>query len=133
MINTTTLKEGTTLYHGTSVPEFAEAEDHITGPAWFTTSWTVATHFATRHSGGSPRILVFRLTEELELPEILSSHDMEQVAEAYDVCFGCTEEIVESVACSSLAGWIIPYNYPDGDDILLANTSVVEYLRTEVL
>ena len=45
--------------------------------------------------------------------------------QAWRTCVACVEN-------AGLPGWVIRANYPDGgDDILLVNTSVLDYVDTE--
>lgn len=130
----TCIKEGSVLHHGTSA-DFDERTTELEGPAWFSSSPSVARVFALRRSGadGSPRILRYRVTQDVELPEILSAADLEELAEEHNLSVYGPEEIRESIRMSGLPGWIIPYNYPDGDDILLVDTSILEFIDSETL
>lgn len=127
-----TLKAGTLLYHGTDCDDFEEKADSLDGPAWLTSSRSVAERFASRSGGwgGQKRVLVYRLTEDVELPEILSSRGMQELADEHNLDLNGVEAMRESVANAQLPGWIIPNNYPDGDDILLVNSGSLDYVET---
>jgi hypothetical protein len=120
-----TIKKGTIVYHGTSARGFETLE----GPAWVTTSISVADVFVWRYTGPSPRVLMFQTTKPVKLMLIESQRDlfdaiietgadpvseMSEIAEAFADHFGTTYD-----------GWIIPDNYPDGDDILLVDPGSV--------
>jgi hypothetical protein len=122
------LSQNTILYHGTS--EDFEPSD-IRNGSWFTTSLSVAEHFARRFpSDDGCKIHVFILNESVELPDFYSRTDMEEYLEEQGIFGVCNEEIVEAIVSQNLPGWIIPYNYPDGDDILLQDTSKVEWIES---
>lgn len=128
-----TLKAGTALYHGTSA-DFEEAYEDLDGPAWVSSSKAVALHFAKRsNSGGVPRIIEYVLTEDLELPDIYSSREMQDFAEEHGIELGGVDEMRDSIAMSGLPGWILPHNYPDGDDILIVHTGALEFRSTQAL
>jgi len=132
MVAMTTLKSGTVLYHGTDCDDFEEADDALHGPAWLTTSLSVARHFATRSGGwgGRKRIVSYRLVEDLELYEIRTKGDIDELADEHDLVMVGVEGMRESVEASGIPGWIVPTNYPDGDDILISDTSRLEYIDT---
>lgn len=127
-----TIKAGTLLYHGTDNDDFDEASDQLEGPAWLSRGLPVAQRFAARTGwGGQKRVITYRLTEDITLPEIFSRHEMEELAEEHNIDLSGTEAIRDSVANSSLPGWVIPHNYPEGDDILLQFTDALEYQSTQ--
>lgn len=115
---TATLKAGTILYHGTS----AEFED-LEGPSWVSRSVSVADFFKGRYKGPQPRVLVFETTESLNLILIRTPREFAEVLlEAGHTGDEDMTEIAELFAArfaGEYDGWIIPDNYPDGDDILL--------------
>ena len=125
---TTVLKKGTILYHGTA-QEF-EPND-IGMPAWFSTSRSVAEHFLeARDSGeGQERILRYQVTSPIRLPRIDDREDLEALGERFGIEAlmqrESSEDMAEGVADSVLPGWIIPDNYPDGDDILLVSSDSI--------
>lgn len=127
-----TLEAGTILFHGTDSDDLIEADDSLDGPAWLSTSRSVATHFAKRSGGygGKKRVVEYRLAEPVQLHEILSSREMSEFAEEYGISLCGVSEMRESVADSGISGWIIPFNYQDGDDVLIADTSALEYVAT---
>jgi hypothetical protein len=132
-MKTTTLKAGTLLYHGTDCDDFDEVNDRLTGPAWLSTAAAVALHFAKRSGGwgGTKRVMTYRLTEDVELPEILSERARRDFAEEHNIDLTGVEEMRDSVERAGIPGWVVPNNYPDGDDILLVDTGVLEHVRTE--
>lgn len=132
-VDMTVLPKGTILYHGTSADDFDEACEDLRGPAWFSRQKSVAERFARRFAGASCRIVVFQVTEDVSLYEILHQRDMQELADEFDISLCGVEAMRESVEYSGIPGWVIPYNYSDGDDILIVNTDVVGYLRTEQL
>lgn len=127
-----TLKAGTILYHGTDCDEFDEAEDGLDGPAWLSDSKEVAEYFASRPGGwgGVPRVIEYRLAEDLALPEIHSQADMAALADEHNLSLVGVEDMRESVANSDLPGWIVPHNYPTGADILVSQTHLLDYVVT---
>lgn len=129
-----TIKAGTILYHGTDCDDFDEEFDRLTGPAWLSSSKEVARHFATRSGGwgGTKRLIAYKLTEDVRLPEITSSRQMQMFAEEHGICLLGVEEMRESVEQAGIPGWVIPNNYPDGDDILLVSTGALDYQETEL-
>ena len=127
-VSEVTLKAGTILYHGTDNDDFDEAADGLDGPAWLSQGLQVAQRFAARNSwGGQKRVIAYRLTEDVTLPAIYSREEMEELAEEHNIDLSGTEAIRDSFANSSLPGWVIPHNYPEGDDILLQFTNALEY------
>lgn len=125
-----TFEQGTLLYHGTGSEEFSEAEQQLDTYSWLSTSLTVATKFANRWSDGIPRVAVYRLTQDVRLPQIDSQREMQNFADEHNLSLYGVEEIRDSVRAAQLPGWVIPFNYPDGDDILLADTHLLEYVET---
>ncbi len=130
-----TLPAGTVLFHGTDNDDFNESDDTLDGPAWVSTSRSVAAYFANRSGGwgGVKRIVCYTLAEALSLPEITTRADMLELAEEHDLSLGGAEEIRDSIANSELPGWILPNNYPDGDDILIVDTSLLDFVSVEIL
>lgn len=128
-----TIKAGTILYHGTDCDDFAEEFDGLNGPAWLSSSKDVARHFATRSGGwgGQKRIIAYKLAADVRLPEITSPRQMQMFAEEHGICLLGVEEMRESVEEAGIPGWVIPNNYPNGDDILLVDTSILNFDSTE--
>ena len=116
---------GTRFYHGTSSPVFEDTPD---GPAWFSTAPSVADWFVTYHEwgddGGPKRILTYEVIDEPKLFVIATRDDMDDLAimHGYPVPAD-TESVIEAVRAAGYDGWIIPDNYPDGDDIMLLEPS----------
>lgn len=126
------LRAGTELFHGTNCDEFDEANDVLCGPAWLSRSPQVAQYFATRSGGrgGQARVIRYVLGEDISLPEITSPNDLAELAEAYSLELTGVEEMRSSIEASGLPGWVIPNNYPEGDDILLVDTRTLHYVGT---
>lgn len=114
---TYTLQPGTVLMHGTSSC-FEPHEDDLVGPAWFSRSESVARNFVGDH-GGQKRILVYEVTEPITLPCFRTSQETDAWCEKHGIERTSAEDIANGVKAAGVAGWIIPDNYPDGDDILL--------------
>lgn len=129
------LPAGTLLYHGTDNDNFAEAGDALDGPAWLSNTEAVARHFASRtfRWGGTARVVVYRLTESILLPAAHSNHELGELAEEFQLNLCGVEGMRDSMQSSGLPGWWIPANYPDGDDILLTHTNLLEYVETRPL
>jgi hypothetical protein len=127
-----TLKAGTTLYHGTSSADFDEESSNPSPYSWFSTSRSVAERFAKRNpgSGGVPRVLEYCFIGEVPLPEITSARQMQQFAEEHHIDLSGPDAMRSSAEAAGLPGWIVPSNYPDGDDILIADTFLMDYLGT---
>jgi hypothetical protein len=128
---TEVLPKGTVLYHGTA-QEFPGMD--LSLPAWFSTSRSVAEHFQSWHGEdeGKHRLLMFRATRPIRLPRIDGREDLERMEDMFGLqtSYGA-EDIVDSLSQSGLPGWVIPHNYPDGDDILLAETDSIEFTGQE--
>lgn len=115
-----TLSARTTLYHGTNA-EFDPDDDELMAPAWFSTSVSVAKHFAR---GG--RIYRYQVINPISLPVIKTRADRARFFERFDLDDGGAEDIADSMKPSGLPGWIIPDNYPDGDDIMLVKLGNIQ-------
>lgn len=130
-----TLAAGTVLYHGTSSSDFDEQEDGLDGPAWLSDSAVVAERFALRNQseGCRPRVLSFVLEEDVELHLIQSAADLSMMSEEHGISFDGVEEMRDTVIDSGIPGWVIPNNYPEGADILMANTGALRHESTRVM
>lgn len=127
------LRAGTIVYHGTNM-DFDES--YLSSPVWVSRSMEVAKYFATWHEGdGEPRIAKYTLTRDMKLCLIGGKHDLESLSEYYGVETGDPESMADSFSriMSDFDGWIIPTNYPNGDDIMLSDTSHLEYVETKTL
>lgn len=121
-----TLKRGTHVYHGTS-GEWNETEEELVGPAWVSTSSYVADEFKNWHSGPHERVLTFEVIEDVDLLEISDKEDFDQILEYFG-----TEDYREVAEHLPYNGWIIPTNYPNGDDIMLQTPSRhLRYVETK--
>lgn len=115
---TVVLPAGTLLHHGTG-SDFDP--DEIMAPCWFSRSIEVARHFCRRSDGGTSRILVFSTDVDVELPLISGSAAFDAFCERHHIRPYSAEDMADGVSRAGLAGWLIPDNYPDGDDILLVD------------
>lgn len=127
---TTTLNAGTLLFHGTSAEDFDEETDVLDGPAWVSTSESVAKYFARRNKSGFARVVTYRLGVDVSLPEIQSSREMQHFSQEYDLSLDSVEDMRDSILSAGLPGWVIPNNYPDGDDIVLTDTSPLLFVNS---
>lgn len=129
------LKAGTTLFHGTDNQDLEEYSSSLHPYAWVSTSRSVAEHFAKRSGGwgGPKRVIEYRLSEDLALHEITSAQQMRNFAEEHDIDLSGVEGMRESAEVSGIPGWIIPSNYPDGDDILIGETHLLDYVGTSLI
>lgn len=129
------LPAGTVLFHGTDNDDFVEAEDSLGGPAWLSRSRSVAEHFARRSGGwgGRQRVVEYVLSASIELCLIVDARGLQTLARKHNIDLSGVEGMRESVERSGLPGWIIPNNYPDGDDILIVSTDVLDFVQTHDL
>jgi hypothetical protein len=129
------LKAGTTIYHGTDNSEYDEESSNPHPYSWFSTSRTVAERFAKRSGGwgGTQRVIAFELVADVVLHEIMSTAQRQEFAEEHNIDFSGVEEMRESAEAAGISGWIIPANYPEGDDILIGDTSLLDYVDTTTL
>lgn len=119
----TVLKRGETLYHGTGSTETFELPTW-TGFAWFSTSRSVADRFAKASAAGTgaePRLLEYRVVEDVELLEFLDARDIERFLDELGLEADSAHDLAEIACDQGYAGWVIPQNYPDGDDVLLCD------------
>ena len=127
-----TLAKGTTLYHGTCA-SFDESVECLEGPAWVSRSLCVARYFAQR-SGACKRlcrIVTYQLTADVSLVLLDSVGARCALEQEHGIDFSGVFEMKESLLDSGISGWCAPYNYPDGDDIVLTCTSILEYIATQ--
>lgn len=122
---TYTIPRGTILYHGTSA-KFSPEE--IDTPAWFSTSESVADNFKTWH-GGRGKVYKYRTIKPIKLPRLDSRDDFESFCYKFEIG-DAPEDIVATILQTDLPGWIMPNNYPDGDDILLVSSDALEPVKT---
>lgn len=84
--------------------------------------------------GGQRRIISYVLARDLELYAVYSRKDLQRLAEKFELELDSSEDIRQSVRNSGIEGWIIPKNYPDGDDVLISDPGyVLEYQATDDL
>lgn len=122
------LKKGEILFHGTD----ADFEpDDIRDAAWFTRSRSVAEHFGSRFGwGDGARVHSYMLVEDLELPDFHSKAEFDEFLESHGIEGFSPEELSDGILDRCLPGWVIPNNYPNGDDILINNTDILSYVET---
>ena len=125
------IKAGISLYHGTDA-DFDEECDGLQGPAWLSSSIDVAEYFAKRSGGwgAEKRVIEYRLIRDIDLPDIYSVREMQDFAEKHGICLAGVEDMKETVEASGIPGWVLPNNYPNGDDILIVDTGFLEYVST---
>lgn len=129
------LKAGTTIYHGTDNSDFDEENSTPRPYSWFSTSPTVAECFSKRSGGwgGKQRVIAYELVADIALHEITSAGQRQEFAEEHNIDFSGVEEMRESAEVAGIPGWIVHSNYPDGDDILIGDTSLLDYADTTTL
>lgn len=123
------LKKGTTVYHGTCAA-FDESSEDLIAPFWVSTSESVAENFSTWHAPGNDqtRVIEYKVKKSVRLALIESKEDMKRLLDKYQAYD--SRELAEMMYDDGKDGWIIPWNYPDGDDIMLADPSILEYVAT---
>ena len=118
-VYSTTLPVGTRLYHGTAYEIPFEFEDDLEGPMWFSTAMAVADRFAAWR-GYLQRRLLFRLVAEPYLLYVEDGNTFHEIAEYLAIpLYDSVEDLLEVTERAGFDGWIIPDNYPEGDDIML--------------
>lgn len=120
MAKRVSLRRGTRLYHGT------QAEDTFgvpTGAAWFSNDREVAQHFADwkNEFGGRPRVKSYRVARAASLVRFADRDDLEKWFERRGARPGDSEGMAYDVCRAGYDGWIVPDNYPTGDDIMLCS------------
>ena len=109
---------GTKLYHGS--PDYLQLEDVPDGPAWFSTSPAVARAFSSRRPS---RVFEYEVVEEITGLLLVSSQEdfvlLFGEGEFEEIAAEGNLELAEAVINKGFGGWIVPQNYPEGDDILL--------------
>jgi len=126
--STVAVPAGTLLYHGTG---WSFDPDEIMAPCWFSRSIDVARHFCRRSDGGTSRILAYRTDTEIVLPLIRGQKRFDAFCERHDIRPYSAEDMADGISRAGLAGWVIPDNYPDGDDILLVDVSTLTFDHEE--
>lgn len=132
---------GTKLHHGTSSEEYFEIPD---GPAWFSTSRSVAVKFASwNYSGpthsGPLRVLTFRVKKKIcGLINIQSSKDMDLFTghlEKQGFDGETPRELAESVCHLGFNGWHIASNYghEESDTLLCDPAEWLDFQGVEAL
>ena len=124
------LKKGTILYHGTA-QDFSA--DELRTPAWFSTSESVAEYFESWHGGEGEgqRILRFQVVKPIRLPRVDSIEDLDKLSDMFGFPRPQSGMDYADDLARVLPGWVIPHQYPDGDDILLASTDGIIPLYDE--
>lgn len=81
-----------------------------------------------------PRILVFKTTEDIALPEIKGKKELTRFGERVHVDVRGSEAMRETIRRSTAPGWVIPNNYQNGgDDILLCSRDKIQYIEEEIV
>ncbi len=124
------LHSGTVVYHGTSL-EFDETYEALDAPFWVSDSMTVAEEFVTWNEGNHPRVITYKTAQDMRLVLINDRNDILELGERFGIDMYSPQDMASDV-CSMLPGdgWIIPYNYPSGADIMLCFFNL-EYVRTD--
>jgi len=86
---------------------------------------------ARRSLGGSKRVVTYKVATDIQLPVISSARAMQAFAEEHGIRLTGVEDMRDTADQSGIPGWIIPNNYPEGDDILLVDTSALDYVTSE--
>lgn len=133
----TFIAKGTELYHGTNSETIFEFPEP---PAWFTTSWEVAKYFSEYHSQeGKPRIHLFRAQRRIQKILLIEQTEewkrlMEEMKEETGDPSEDPRDLARRLCQQGLNGWIIPDNYPNGDDIMLCRPGEwLEWRGEEIL
>jgi hypothetical protein len=123
-----TIQEGTVLYHGTTLEYEPDA---ITAGSWFSSSQSVASFFAKRMDGEiEPIIHAYRVMKAIEVPDFYTKSEFQNYLDENGIEAIGSEELADGVCARGLPGWILPKNYPDGDDIFLNDTSVLQFVES---
>jgi GNAT superfamily N-acetyltransferase/RNA:NAD 2'-phosphotransferase (TPT1/KptA family) len=126
---TQTLPAGTILYHGTDASQWKPQQEQIESPAWFSQSRSVAEQFSTWNGDKKPVVAEYRTTQPIELVVIHNRRDLDSLCEKYQVFEeGSTRDMADELS-NYIEGWIIPNNYPDGDDIMIGDASNLEFVQ----
>jgi hypothetical protein len=114
-------------------------DKHGRPPCWVSTSYTVAERFVDFHrheTKGRRRVIQYEITRPLTLLKITGRHSLNDLEEYYGVETRDPYQMAEDVCRlrdkngNRFDGWIIPNNYPDGDDIMLAESNVLSHVKT---
>lgn len=122
-LRTSSIKKGTILYHGTSAEEDFEIPE---GPAWFSDGKAVARAFSGR-GPGNPRILRFEVVRRITgLIHIVGTMAFDRMVEMLARQYGENPDrfenyldVAQALCDRGHPGWAVPWNYPDGSDIML--------------
>ena len=120
---TTILKAGMILYHGTQSPDFTTNLDF---PAWVSNHPAVAQTFVGWHgvsANPKPRVMQYKLDYDVTVILFRTANDMEQfkASRGYEDEPMDPTELAQLVCSAGYGGWIIPDNYPQGADIMLCH------------
>lgn len=128
---------GTEVHHGTSM-KFNDRD--IQGFLWVSTERTVAKEFQAWNGGPQRhyRVLNFVTRRDLKLVLINGPDDLQKMCEAlsgdsrmYGVRDFVEEYFITFCMRHGFDGWHIPDNYSPGDDTLIINENVLQYVSTE--
>ena len=124
------LTAGTLLYHGTDRPGADEVS--VTGrhAFWLAATQELAQNQALRNRSGSPKVFVFRLKRDLNLPAVRTPDDVKALLKQYELRVTEDELLQASALAANLAGWAYPDANPLGAFIKLFDTSMLEYVES---
>ena len=124
------LSAGTLLYHGTDRPGADEVS--VTGrhAFWLAETKELAQNQALRNRTGSPKVFVFRLKHDLNLPTVTTPDDVRALLKKYELRVTEDELLQASAKAANLPGWAYPDANPLGAFIKLFDTSMLEYVES---
>jgi len=127
------LPAGTLLYHGTD--RSSADENSVTGrhAFWLAATLELAQTQALRNRTGTPRVFVFRLKNDLTLPAVRSTADVQELLKKYELRVTEDELLQASAIAANLAGWAYPDANPLGAFVKLFDTRMLEYVETKTV
>ena len=95
----------------------------------------MAEHFEAWHGEENNHTLEYEVIKPIRLPRLDSREDLDALGEKFQLESlmngGGAEEMAYDMQSSVLPGWIIPNNYPDGDDIMLVSGDFIQPVDKE--
>ena len=136
-----TLPAGTYLYHGLTA-EYIDPDD-FEAPLWVSTAQEVAEWFRSgrtdhlkqykEYSSDEIDLYLFKTTQDIDLWAIYSRNELDDFSNYFDVYVAGNrydiEEVTDVLLNLGFDGWYIPNNYSNGDDILLADISTLDFIE----
>lgn len=121
---------GTLLYHGTDRSDADEKS--VTGrhAFWLAATLELAQTQALRNRSGTPRVFVYRLATDLNLPVVRSPADVQALLKKYELRVTEDELLQASAIAANLPGWVYPDANPLGASLKLFDTRMLEYVET---